>query len=76
MTNAQNATAPESTGGNSILGLQSGNKVYTIKYDITGGKFNGISVEKDNKTQVANLSSISNGKFIIELPRNVIDSKK
>jgi hypothetical protein len=58
------------------INLKLGNKAYLIKYQITGGKLAGISAEKDNTTLLVNVSSTSNGKLIIELPRNVIDSKK
>jgi len=61
---------------NGSVNLKVGNKAYPIKYQITGGKLAGISAEKDNTTLLVNVSATSNGKLIIELPRNVIDSKK
>ncbi|MDQ6866152.1 MAG: hypothetical protein M3044_20290 [Thermoproteota archaeon] len=61
---------------NASINLKLGNKAYPIKYQITGGKLAGISAEKDNTTLLVNVSSTSNGKLIIELPRNVVDSKK
>jgi hypothetical protein len=64
------------TASNGSINLKLGNKAYPIKYQITGGKLAGISAEKDNTTLLVNVSSTSNGKLIIELPRNVIDSKK
>lgn len=64
------------TVSNAIINLKLGNKAYPIKYQITGGKLAGISAEKDNTTLLVNVSSTSNGKLIIELPRDVIDSKK
>lgn len=64
------------TASNASINLKLGNKAYPIKYQITGGKLAGISAEKDNTTLLVNVSSISNGKLIIELPRNVVDSKK
>jgi VCBS repeat-containing protein len=51
-------------------------KSYPITYQITGGKLNDITSEKDNTTLSVNISSTSNGTLIIELPRNLIDSKK
>jgi predicted secreted protein with PEFG-CTERM motif len=60
----------------SIASLRLGNKAYPIKYQITGGKLAGLSAERDNMTLIVNVSSTSNGKLIIELPRNVIDSQK
>ncbi|MRN68092.1 MAG: hypothetical protein FIO04_00145 [Nitrosopumilales archaeon] len=64
------------TASNASINLKLGNKAYPIKYQITGGKLAGISAEKDNTTLLVNVSSTSNGKLIIELPRNVVDSKK
>jgi hypothetical protein len=64
------------TASNASINLKLGNKAYPIKYQITGGKLAGISEEKDNTTLLVNVSATSNGKLIIELPRNVIDSKK
>jgi predicted secreted protein with PEFG-CTERM motif len=60
----------------SIANLRLGNKAYPVKYQITGGKLAGLSAERDNMTLIVNVSSTSNGKLIIELPRNVIDSQK
>lgn len=65
-----------SINSNSSINLTLGNKAYPIKYQITGGKLDGLSAERDNMTLIANVSSTSNGKLTIELPRNVIDSKK
>jgi len=64
------------TASNTSINLKLDNKAYPIKYQITGGKLAGISAEKDNTTLLVNVSSTSNGKLIIELPRNVVDSKK
>ncbi|MDQ6667969.1 MAG: hypothetical protein M3Y53_07050 [Thermoproteota archaeon] len=64
------------TASNAIINVNLGNKAYPIKYQITGGKLAGISAEKDNTTLLVNVSSTSNGKLIIELPRDAIDSKK
>jgi hypothetical protein len=50
-------------------------KAYPIKYQLIGGKLTAISVEKDSITLLLNISSTSDGKLTIELPRYVIDSK-
>ena len=60
------------TAGNSTINLKLGNKAYPIKYQLIGGKLNAISAEKDNITLLLNISSTSNGKLTIELPRYVI----
>jgi hypothetical protein len=75
ITHAQNATAINNATNNSI-NFKLGNKTYTIKYHIVGGKLTGISAEKDNITLLLNISSTSDGKLSIELPRNIIDSKQ
>ncbi|HET7148368.1 MAG TPA: PEFG-CTERM sorting domain-containing protein [Candidatus Nitrosopolaris sp.] len=80
---AQNAIANKESNNqtsmiasNGSMNLKLGSKAYPIKYQITGGKLAGISAEKDNATLLINVSSTSNGKLIVELPRYVIDSKK
>ena len=77
-TNASKATsaATTTTPSNSTIGLKLGNLVYPLKYQIIGGKLASISAEKDNTTLLVTVSSKSNGNLTIELPRNVIDSKK
>lgn len=75
LTYAQNTTGTNKAS-NSSINLKLGNKAYTIKYQITGGKLTGISAAKDNITLLLNVSSTSSGKLTIELPRNIMDSKK
>ena len=75
ITHAENTTAINNATNNSI-NFKLGNKTYTIKYHIVGGKLTGISAEKDNISLLLNVSSTSDGKLRIELPRNIIDSKK
>jgi hypothetical protein len=65
-------------GGKNMYDLRIFDKNYPIKYQITGGgnRVNNISAEADNATLLVNIVSQSNGKLSIELPRNIIDSKK
>jgi len=58
--------------------LKIGKKIYPINYQLTGtrNKIISIILEKDNSTLLANISSPSNGTLTIQLPRNIIDSKK
>jgi hypothetical protein len=58
--------------------LKIGNKIYPINYQLTGtgNKIISIILEKDNSTLLGNIASPSNGTLTIQLPRNVIDSKK
>lgn len=51
-------------------------ETYPINYQITGAKLNNISAQVDDATLLVNISPISNGILTIELPRNLIDSKK
>src|ERR1041384_8571254 len=64
--------------GNSIYQVTIADKNYPIKYQITGtgNKVNNISAEADNATLLVNVLSQSNGRLSIELPRNIIDSKR
>lgn len=75
-TNKELHNQSSSIASNSSINLRLGNKAYPIKYQIIGGKLAGISAERDNMTLIVNVSSTSNGKLTIELPRNVIDSQK
>src|SRR6476661_337831 len=51
-------------------------EAYPINYQITGAKLNNISAPLANATLLVNISPISDGILTIELPRNLIDSKK
>jgi hypothetical protein len=64
--------------GKNIFDLRIFDKNYPIKYQITGGgnRVDNISAEADNATLLVNVLSQSNGRLSIELPRNIIDSKK
>jgi hypothetical protein len=83
-TTTPSAPAPTTTtaggggGGNKTYSLNIGGKTYPIKYQITGNgnKLNNIIPQKDNATLLANIVSTSDGILTIELPRNIIDSKK
>ena len=64
--------------GKNIFDLRIFDKNYPIKYQIIGGgnRVDNISAEADNSTLLVNILSQSNGRLSIELPRNIIDSKK
>jgi hypothetical protein len=76
ITNNDNVSTGFKEKGNSTFMLNYRGKLHPIKYQITGSSVKGISVEKDNTTLLLDISSTSNGKLIIELPRSLIDSKK
>ena len=71
---AATTTAPS----NSTTNLKNGSKMYPLNYRITGSgnNLNSVSVEKDSSTLLLSISSPSHGTLTIELPRNIIDSKR
>jgi hypothetical protein len=82
---SSNGGAPMSSGTPNMTGFTNADnltlkdKIFPIKYNITGGKLVGLLPDKDKTTLVAVLSPGGSGEknmiFTIELPRNVIDSK-
>jgi len=75
---AGNATAPMGVAANPVktYNLGIGNKQYKIPYQITGGKLDTINAQGNNTTLVFNISTTSDGKLTLDLPRKIIDSKK
>jgi len=74
----QKSVPPEQksiTGMNSSITLKSNTNQFPIKYHITSGRISGIFIERDNTTLLLNLSSASSGTLVMDLPRNIIDSK-
>jgi hypothetical protein len=53
-----------------------GNKQYKIPYQIIGGNLDTINAQGNNATLVFNISTTSDGKLTLDLPRKIIDSKK
>ena len=68
---------PNMTGFTNAANLTLKDKIFPIKYNITGGKLLGLVADNDKTTVVAVISPGGSGKMVlaIELPRNVIDSK-
>jgi len=57
--------------------LEIGNASYQIRYQISGdNQLKTIWVQRDNITLAAEISAVSDGELTIELPRDVIDSKR
>lgn len=57
--------------------LEIGNASYQIRYQISGdNQLNEMWVQRDNITLAAEVRALSDGVLTIELPRDVIDSKK
>ena len=76
---AMSSGSPNMTGFTNAVNLTLKDKIFPIKYNITGGKLVGLLLDKDKTTLVAVLSPGGSGEknmiFTVELPRNVIDSK-
>jgi hypothetical protein len=76
---AMSSGSPNMTGFTNAANLTLKDKIFPIKYNITGGKLVGLLPDKDKTALVAVLSPGGSGEknmiFTIELPRNVIDSK-
>jgi len=71
-----NVMAFNRTGFTNLYVLTINGKAFPTKYSIIGGKLVGMLADKDRTTLVLVLNPSANGgKFAIELPRNVIDSK-
>jgi plastocyanin len=75
---AGNATAPMGVAANPVktYNLGIGNKQYKIPYQIIGGKLDTVNAQGNNSTLVFNISTTSDGKLTLDLPRKIIDSKK
>ena len=57
--------------------LKIGNASYHVRYQISGdNQLEAMWVLRDNITLAADISAVSDGVLAIELPRDVIDSKK
>jgi hypothetical protein len=75
---ATSSGTPNMTGITNLSILTVKDKIFPIKYNITGGKLLGFVPNKDKNTLVAVVSPGGSGEkmtLTIELPRNVIDSK-
>lgn len=70
-----NDTAASYLVNTKALGI--GNASYQIRYQISGdNQLKAMWVQRDNITLAAEISALSDGVLTIELPRDVIDSKK
>lgn len=75
-SSSSNKLALNKTGFTNTYILTINGKIFSIKYDINGGKLVGMLADKDRSTLVLVLNpSAKGGNMTIELPRNMIDSK-
>ena len=73
--NDSNASKDNPYGLDNTTNITVNSKPYPIKYGITNGKVLSIIADQSNSKISASIQPFKNGKFIIELPRTVIDSK-
>ena len=71
-----NSTAVVNAVGSPLYSLTINDKSYPIKFNITGGILDTIAVDGDQAILLVNINASTNeGNLVIELPRNLIDSK-
>lgn len=73
--NSNNASKGNRHGLDNTTNITINHKPYPIKYNITNGKLISIIADQSNSKISALIQPFKNGKFTIELPRKVIDSK-
>jgi hypothetical protein len=73
--NNSNAGKGNPLGLDNTTNITINHKPYPIKYNITDGKVLSIIADQSNSKISALIQPFKNGKFTIELPRKVIDSK-
>jgi hypothetical protein len=74
----QNSRSPNkdnTPGLDNTTSITISGKPHPIKYSITNGKVLNITADQSNSKISASIQASKNGKFTIELPRKVIDSK-
>lgn len=62
-------------GSNSTIEIKIDDKSYPITYNMTGGEISNMTAMKDNSTLVIDLVTNDDGTIVLELPRNIMDSK-
>jgi hypothetical protein len=65
----------DAQGSNNTIDVKIDDKSYPIKYNMTGGKLNNMTAMKENSTLAIELVTNDDGTLILELPRNIMDSK-
>lgn len=65
----------DAQGSNDTFDLKIDGKPYPITYNITGGKLSNMTAMKENSTLAIELVTNDDGTLVLELPRNIMDSK-
>src|ERR671914_1230719 len=74
-TQAQGNNGTQAQGNNSTVDVQIDGKSYPITYNMTGGEISNVTPMKENSTLLIDLATNDDGTLILELPRNIMDSK-
>ncbi|MDQ3838863.1 MAG: hypothetical protein M3297_06300 [Thermoproteota archaeon] len=67
--------ATQAQGNNNTIDIEIDGKPYPLTYNITGGEISNITAIKENATLLVDVVTNNDGTLILELPRNIIDSK-
>lgn len=62
-------------GNNSTVEVEIDGKSYPITYNMTGGTIANMTAMKENSTLLVDIVTNDDGTLILELPRNIMDSK-
>lgn len=74
--NNNNNTTTTDSAGSALYNMAINDRIYPIKFNITGGILDTISVDGDQAILLVSINASTNGgKLTIELPRDLIDSK-
>jgi hypothetical protein len=74
--NNNNSTTTIDAAGSPLYNLTIGDKSYPIKFNITGGILDTMTIDGDQAILLVNFNASTNGGNLeIELPRDLIDSK-
>ena len=74
-TQAQGNNGTQAQGSNSTVDVQIDGKAYPITYNMTGGEISNVTAMKENSTLLIDMATNDDGTLILELPRNIMDSK-
>jgi hypothetical protein len=72
---AQGNNGTQAQGNNSTIDVEIDGQSYPIAYNITGGEISNITAMKENATLMIDMATNDDGTLILELPRNIMDSK-
>jgi hypothetical protein len=65
----------QAQGNNNTIDVEIDGKSYPLTYNITGGEVSNITAMKNNATLLVDMVTNDDGTLVLELPRNIMDSK-